>query len=101
MATIASLPTEIFYMVMSKVSFRDRAHMALVNRVCRAIADDEESYRVQYMRDFGDPGSHGSYTGSTIGEEVSWKIAYERRHFADMPFLVQDRVSNLAVACTR
>lgn len=101
MATLASLPTEIFYMIMSQISFRDRARMALVNRLCRDVADDEESYRVQYLRDFGNPESHGYYTGSEIREEVSWKIAYERRHFADMPFLVQDRLSNLAVACKK
>lgn len=47
MAILASIPTEIFYMIMSQVSFRDRARMALVNRVCRDIADDEESYRVR------------------------------------------------------
>lgn len=94
MATFASLPTEIFYMILSQVSYRDRARMAVVNRICRDIADDGESYRVQYMRDFGDPAGHCFYTGSRIVEEVSWKIAYERRHFADMPLLVQDRLSN-------
>ena len=71
--------------------------MALVNRQCRDIADDEESYRVQYIRDFGDPVSHGLYTGYKIGEEVSWKLAYERRHFADMPILVLDRLSHCDV----
>lgn len=93
MAALVSLPTEISYMIMSQVAFRDRARMALVNRQCRDIADDEESYRVQYIRDFGDPASHGFYTGYKIGEEVSWKIAYERRHFADMHILVLDRLS--------
>lgn len=98
MAALASLPTEILYMIMSQASFRDRARMALVNRMCRNIADDEESYRVQYIRDFGNPAAHDFYTGSKMGEEVSWKAAYERRHFADMPLLVQDRISSLAVA---
>ena len=99
MATLARLPTEIFYMIMSQISFRDRARMALVNRLCKTIADDDKSYRVQYLRDFGNPESHGSYTGSEIREEVSWKMAYERRHYADMPLLVHDRLSNLAGAC--
>ncbi|KAF6217953.1 hypothetical protein HO133_006365 [Letharia lupina] len=76
---------------MSRVSFRDRARMALVNNMCRIIADDEESYRVQYVRDFGDPALHGFYTFTKISEEVRWKLAYERRHFADMPLLVADR----------
>lgn len=98
MASLASLPTEIFYLIMSNVSFRDRARMALVDRVCRDIADDEESYKVQYIRDFGDPASHILYTSSEMGEEVSWKVAYERRHFADMPLLVSDRLSNIAAA---
>lgn len=66
--------------------------MALVNRVCRDIADDEESYRVQYIRDFGDPASHSFYTCYKMADEASWKVAYERRHFADMPLLVQDRL---------
>lgn len=66
--------------------------MALVNRGCRDIADDEESYRFQYIRDFGDPASHSFYTCYRMADEVSWKVAYERRHFADMPLLVQDRL---------
>ena len=94
MATLVSLPTEILFVIMSHISFRDRAHMALVNGMCRDIANHERSYKVQYIRDFGDPASHDFYTGSKIDEEVSWKIAYERRHFADMPLLVQDRLSN-------
>ena len=98
MATLASLPSEILYMIMSKASFRDRAHMALVNRVCRDVADDEQSYKAQYIRDFGNPASHDFYTGSKVAEEVSWKAAYERRHFADMPLLVHDRISSLATA---
>ena len=92
MATFVSLPTEILVMIMSQISFRDRAHMALVSRMCKDIADDEECYKIQYMRDFGAPTAHILYTGSRIGEEVSWKIAYERRHFADMDLLVQDRL---------
>ena len=94
MASLASLPTEILFAIMSHISFRDRAHMALVNGMCRDIADHERSYKIQYIRDFGDPASHDFYTGSKIDEEDSWKIAYERRHFADMPLLVQDRLSN-------
>lgn len=101
MATLASLPTEIFYMIMSDVSFRDRARMALVNRTWRGIADDEESYRVQYIRDFGDPMSHVFYTYNKISEEVTWKLAYERRHFADTPLLVQDRHSRFAIAWSK
>ena len=93
MATFTSLPTEILVLIMSNTSFRDRAHMALVSGLCRDVADDERSYRVQYIRDFGDPASHDFYTGSEIAQEVSWKLAYERRHFADMPLLVQDRLS--------
>lgn len=81
-------------MIMSHVSFRDRARMALVSKMYRDIADDETSYKVQYTRDFGDPASHSFYTGKKMGEEVSWKVAYERRHFADMPLLVHDRLSN-------
>ena len=92
MATFVDLPFEILVMIMSQVSFRDRAHMALVSRMCRDIADDEESYKIQYMRDFGAPTSHILYTASSISAEISWKIAYERRHFADMPLLVQDRL---------
>ena len=91
MATFASLPTEILVLIMSNMHFRDRAHMAFVSRVCRDVADDEESYRIQYIRDFGDPASHDYYTGTKASEEVSWKEAYERRHFADMPILVYDR----------
>ena len=96
MATFVGLPTEILVVIMSQVSFRDRAHMALVSRRCKDIADDEECYKIQYMRDFGKPTSHVLYTGSSIREEVSWKTAYERRHFADMPLLVQDRLSSRA-----
>ena len=92
MAALASLPTEVFLLIMARVGFRDRAHVAQVSRKCRDIADDEESYKSQYIRDFGDPTLHDFYTGSKIFEEVSWKIAYERRHFADMPLLVQDRL---------
>ena len=92
MATFASLPSEILILIMSNISFRDRAHIALVSASCRDIADDEESYKVQYIRDFGDPSSHDFYTGTKTCEEVSWKVAYERRHFADMPLLVQDRL---------
>lgn len=92
MAAFASLPSEILIMIMSKVSFRDRAHIALVSALCRNIADDDESYKVQYIRDFGDPSTHDFYTGMKTSEEVSWKIAYERRHFADMPLLVRDRL---------
>ena len=98
MANLADLPTELFYMIMSHVSYRDRAHMALVDRFHNAIADDERSYEVQYLRDFGDPAAHMLYTGSTMGEEKSWKIAYERRHFADMSLLVADRLSVLNLA---
>lgn len=93
MATFTGLPSEILVMIMSNVSFRDRAHMAFVSGLCRNIADDEGSYKLQYIRDFGDPASHDFYTGSKIEGEVSWKIAYERRHFADMPILVQDRLA--------
>ena len=92
MATFVGLPTEILLMIMSQVSFRDRAHIALASRMCRNIADDEEGYKIQYMRDFGAPTSHILYTATSISEEISWKIAYERRHFADMPMLVQDRL---------
>ena len=92
MATFDSLPSEILILIMSNISFRDRAHIALVSALCRNIADDDESYKVQYIRDFGDPSTHDFYTGVKISEEVSWKIAYERRHFADMPLLVQDRL---------
>ena len=92
MATFASLPPEILMFIMSNISFRDRAHMALVSGACRDIADHDESYKVQYIRDFGDPAAHDFYTGMHTSEEVSWKIAYERRHFADMPLLVRDRL---------
>ena len=98
MAALASLPTELLFNILSQASFRDRARMALVNRLFKNIADDEESYRAQYLRDFGNPARHIFYTGSMMGEEVSWKIAYERRHFADMPLLVQDRLCYGAVA---
>lgn len=96
MATLASLPTELFYMIMSLVSYRERARMALVSRLCRDIADDQESYGAQYRRDFGDPTRQFHYTGTEMAEEVSWKKAYERRHFAELPVLVQYR---LAMSC--
>ena len=92
MAAFASLPSEILILIMSNISYRDRARIALVSALCRNIADDDESYKIQYIRDFGDPSSHDSYTGMKTSEEVSWKIAYERRHFADMPLLVRDRL---------
>lgn len=101
MANLASIPTEIFYMIMSQVSFRDRARMALVNSLCRDIADDEASYRVQYIRDFGDPASHSFYTCYKLADEASWKVAYERLHFADMPLLVQDRLWSQRVGGTK
>lgn len=75
--------------------------MALVNRACRDMADDKESYRVQYIRDFGNPASHGFYTYREISEEANWKAAYERRHFAEMPLLAQDRHSRLAIAWSK
>ena len=93
MATLANIPTEVLFLIMSRVSYRDRAHVALVSQMLRDIADDEESYKVQYIRDFGNPASHEFFTGHKIGEEVSWKKAYECRHFADMPLLVQDRLA--------
>ena len=93
MAALAILPTELFYMIMSQVSFRDRARMAVVSRLWKDIADDEECYKAQYIRDFGDPASHLFYTGNKMGEEVNWKIAYARRHYANMPLLLQDRLS--------
>lgn len=94
MAAFSSLPNEMLFVIISQLSFRDRARMALVSHKCRAIADDERSYENQYIRDFGNPASHDFYTGTKIVEEVSWKLAYERRHFADMPLLVLYRQFN-------
>lgn len=93
MATLLNLPTELLFTVMSHVSYRDRAHVACASRRGRDIADNEWCYKTQYIRDFGDPESHFYFTHSKISEEISWKSAYERRHYADMPLLVYDRLT--------
>ena len=58
MATLKVLPNEIIYMIISEVaqlSYRDRARVACVSKECLRIADSEESYRAQYIRDFKHP----------------------------------------------
>lgn len=58
MATLKDLPNEIIYIIISEVaqlSCRDRARVACVSKECLRIADSEESYRAQYIRDFRQP----------------------------------------------
>ncbi len=68
MATLKVLPNEIIYMIIFEVaqlSYRDRARVACVSKECLRIADSEESYRAQYIRDFKHPPQN-------LWPRVSW-----------------------------
>ncbi|CAF9918788.1 hypothetical protein IMSHALPRED_004415 [Imshaugia aleurites] len=110
MATFNDLPNELIDNIISRLSYRDRARMACVNKMCFENADGEASYKTQYIRDFGHPAQevdndcmwcHAS-AGSGLepphhwisyrkgemqsrGQESSWKRAYIRRHNPEFP----------------
>ena len=53
---LRNLAPELKYMIISEVaqlSYRDRARVACVSKECHRIADSDQSYRGQYIRDFG------------------------------------------------
>ena len=80
MANLNDLPVKLIYMIiaeLAQLSYRDRARVACVNRECHRIADSEDSYRAQYIRDFGAPPQEFIWPKSMFEWETSYHTSAE------------------------